>query len=281
MECEYCNQLLANACSLKQHQKTAKYCLKKQGHKTLNVCKFCRKSFTRKDVLTKHLKICKSKKIVVEQSIQKTNNEKDKLITELEDKIGLLETENKALQQTINKLSADLLKSANLRITDERIQKLNNLVNMTDEYFIQQKQYLTIEHLIQGIDGVVQFMAEHIFKNGLVCADLSRKKILYKDENHKMITEIGFLNLGSRVCEAIHIRAKELGEQYKETEYKRIGVHEKSTKEEKEKFSNEYQLQIMGKVTDVQHLANLIKGCSHHVDNGIIKTLNRDVCKTL
>jgi hypothetical protein len=64
MECEYCEQILQTQSSLKQHQKTAKYCLSKQNKshsEEEHTCNFCSKSFTLKSSLEKHLRICKSK----------------------------------------------------------------------------------------------------------------------------------------------------------------------------------------------------------------------------
>ena len=60
MECEYCGSILKTELTLKNHQKTAKYCLIKQNknfeeHK----CCFCKASFVLKSCLYKHLKICK------------------------------------------------------------------------------------------------------------------------------------------------------------------------------------------------------------------------------
>jgi hypothetical protein len=63
MECEYCKQILKTQYSLKQHQKTAKYCLTKQNKNIPkdHVCNFCGTFFTLKSTLLSHLKICKSR----------------------------------------------------------------------------------------------------------------------------------------------------------------------------------------------------------------------------
>ena len=62
MECEYCNQVLRTSSSLKQHQKTAKYCLSKQNKEPAKeyYCSACNTGFTLKYSLQKHLQICKS-----------------------------------------------------------------------------------------------------------------------------------------------------------------------------------------------------------------------------
>ena len=62
MECVHCGSILKTESSLKQHQKTAKYCLTKQN-KPINheyTCCFCNTAFTLKSSLHKHVKTCKA-----------------------------------------------------------------------------------------------------------------------------------------------------------------------------------------------------------------------------
>lgn len=62
MECVHCGSILKTESSLKQHQKTAKYCLVKQN-KPINheyTCCFCNTSFTLKSSLHKHVRTCKA-----------------------------------------------------------------------------------------------------------------------------------------------------------------------------------------------------------------------------
>ena len=61
MECVHCGSILKTEYSLKQHQKTAKYCLVKQN-KPINheyKCCFCNTAFTLKSSLHKHVRTCK------------------------------------------------------------------------------------------------------------------------------------------------------------------------------------------------------------------------------
>lgn len=96
MECEHCHNKFRNNSILKQHQKTAKYCLSiqnKNGTTVLSLynCKFCEKSLSQKIDLDRHYLSCKKKSeynIRNEYETQINNlltklTEKDEIITEL------------------------------------------------------------------------------------------------------------------------------------------------------------------------------------------------------
>lgn len=61
--CEYCNTNFSAKCSLNNHQKTAKYCLTKQGIvSNLYTCDFCSKSYSTVYYLSDHHNTCSAKR---------------------------------------------------------------------------------------------------------------------------------------------------------------------------------------------------------------------------
>ena len=77
MECVHCKAILKTSLSLKQHQKTAKYCLIKQNkpvEKEYECC-FCTTVFTLKSSLHKHIKICKANNPVLREQLKLLNEQ--------------------------------------------------------------------------------------------------------------------------------------------------------------------------------------------------------------
>ena len=61
MICQHCNNEFSTLTVLKNHQKTAKYCMKLQNVNIPNIkCYKCDKIFTRQFGLDRHLTICSS-----------------------------------------------------------------------------------------------------------------------------------------------------------------------------------------------------------------------------
>jgi len=89
LKCNFCKKIFSTKQTLGVHQNTSKFCLKIQNKSIegKNKCIHCNKSFTRKERLSSHLKICKSKKTKDFEIILK-----DKIN---EEKISYLENELK------------------------------------------------------------------------------------------------------------------------------------------------------------------------------------------
>jgi hypothetical protein len=194
MECEYCNHVLKTSYSLKQHQKTTKYCLAKQNKSIsgLHSCGFCGTGFTLKSTLYSHLRICKANTSVVQKNLQlleEISNElayvKQKLIEKdmiiaAKDKIENEQKENikelhidykkKILEQKtiIKKMQADYKKQTKdfhdrmQSMAEKAIDKPSTVNKNTTTQIINNLLPITPEHL----EDQVQFLTKEHVKNG-------------------------------------------------------------------------------------------------------------------
>jgi len=115
MICEFCENNFSSISNLVNHQKTAKYCLKKQNKNIEKqfTCIGCNSEFTRKHDFNRHIKSCKSN--LSHEIILENSEIKDKIILmevqfndklcEKDKQIEKLENTIKDLQNTIEKLA--------------------------------------------------------------------------------------------------------------------------------------------------------------------------------
>ena len=109
LSCGYCQKIFSNKHNLKVHQNTAKYCLKLRDSTTLaitpsNQCLHCDKSFTSKQTLTYHVRICR--KVLIHElkeyytkQLRETEEEYKSTIATLQNRIDTLE--NKLKEKTV------------------------------------------------------------------------------------------------------------------------------------------------------------------------------------
>ena len=89
IKCDFCTHFFKTQTSLANHQKTAKYCLKKRGEKIkVFSCDYCNKKLSTKQRLLSHMDICIEK---VTTFTEEKLSEKDKLILELKEQVSKLQ----------------------------------------------------------------------------------------------------------------------------------------------------------------------------------------------
>jgi hypothetical protein len=236
MECKYCNQLLKTPSSLKQHQKTAKYCLLKQNKEPTKeyYCSACNTGFTLKYSLQKHLQICKSNT----PEIHQLSEELDLIKKDLESSLQREKILNKRLDENqqiisdqkiiIKELHADYKKQIDMQNKDfhDRMQSMaekaidkpstvtknnttqiiNNLLPITNEHLNEQVQFLTKEHVTNGAVGYAKYALEFPLKDRLVCTDSSRKKGKYKDSDGNIVSDPEMTSITRKLFLAIKDR---------------------------------------------------------------------------
>ena len=208
MICNFCNKQFSNAGNLKTHQKTDKYCLEIQGLKKNNnnfKCEFCFKNYTQKRELERHLSKCIEKKLSEKDKII---SEKDKIILEKEARIKELQDELVDIIRTRPPTTIIHNNNSNQRINTI----INNLQPITEEHLNEQAQFLTLDHIKQGVDGYVKYALEYPFKDRIVCVDYSRKKIKYKDQDDNIIEDPEMTKLSQKFFKAIERKNTEIVE---------------------------------------------------------------------
>jgi len=230
-ECKYCSHTFTRRSILYKHQRTAKYCLIQQGKVQESVeedpiyyCSHCTKVFTRKDTAKRHEKTC--------------INQRESQNKQLLDLIA-------QLQQTIANLSQRSAGTTN-RIT-------MNLQPITDEEIQEHLEHLTIDFIIDGAKGYAVFANTYPFKDRVLCTDLARKKLKYKDGDGEVIEDGGGVKLTQKFFQAIALRNEEIIN----TEYR--AIHEQVQQIAKD--GTAYCADLTGLLTKASHLQELLIKC--------------------
>ncbi len=235
-KCDFCDKEFKSKSNINLHQRTAKYCLEKQGKEfqTENECKYCKKKFSRKQRLDTHLEICNIKINNFKEKENKKNQDLETKVKELENKNKdfefrnkELETKNKDLENIIkdkdkiiekleDKLYKILEKAVDKPTTtnNTNIEKIEKLEIISPTFLDEQAQYLTIDHIKNGADGYANFFIEHQLKDRLICTDFSRRKLKYKDENGNIITDPEMTSLSVLLFNSIKSRNQNLTIRY-------------------------------------------------------------------
>jgi len=241
MECEFCKNIFSTKTNLNSHQKTAKYCLKIQGIEVQKKyeCKWCNKSFEIFSNFERHKKVCKDPKKIEEYEYQ--NKIKEQEIMNVKEENNILKKEIEMLKNTIYELREDKKdlhdRYDNLSLTAVK-RPVNNTKNIQINNFIQKMEplriedieesvpMLTLDHHVKGAEGYAEYALEFPFKDKIVCVDVNRNKIKYKDGEGNVIEDVGFQKMMTKLCESLKDRSftlcqehyEKLSEQFTEKE---------------------------------------------------------------
>ena len=209
-QCIYCKKGFTSKSILKNHQTSAKYCLKIQENikpkEEINSisydCKYCKKQFSTNQKLSKHTLICINK---YKFELNKKNIE----IFELNDQVEILkekvrtielETENRILreyskenQSTINDIAKQPRVQTNTNNNKILIAAPMDMSYGTVNQAIQSN--FSDEYLVQGQKGAARFAYDNILKDEqgklkYICTDAARQIFQYKNEEGKVQKDV-------------------------------------------------------------------------------------------
>lgn len=221
MKCEFCHNNFSNKQNLNAHIKNAKYCLKIQGieftdnNKYKYTCNGCYKGFQISHHYKRHIKSCKEMAV---------KNIESKRIVDLEKEVEILQATITELRTTITELRMDYNNLATTAVkrptTSTRNIQINNYIkNMSpllEEDIKTNVPLLTLEHHVKGAEGYAQYALEFPFKNKIVCVDVARNKIKYKNKEGDIIEDVGFKKMMTKLCSALKDRSFNLSQEHYE-----------------------------------------------------------------
>jgi hypothetical protein len=139
LNCEFCNKIFSTKSNLLNHQKTAKYCLIRQGKQNKKyTCDLCEKEFTINQTLQEHYINCLKINYKHQERLKKKENEyqdklkeKDNLIIQLQEQIKQKEYDYDLNNKQINDIVLQLRERETQK--DEYISKIESLLAKANE----------------------------------------------------------------------------------------------------------------------------------------------------
>ena len=221
MECKFCHNEFSNKQNLNAHQKKAKYCLKIQGKNMANKyrCGICEKTFTSNYNLNRHKKICENDSIIKKyqdevKTLKNINIESKKELEMFKNIVKELRADKK---ERYDKLSLTAVKrpvnsTKNIQINNF----IQNMKPLRVEDIKESVPMLTLDHHVKGPEGYAEYALEFPFKEKIVCVDINRNKIKYKDGEGNVIEDIGFRKMMTKLCESLKDRSFNLCQEHYE-----------------------------------------------------------------
>ena len=218
MECKFCRNVFSNKQNLNQHQKKTKYCLKLQGktpEQEYN-CESCGKVFLSSSKLRRHQTNCSSNELV--STLKNRIKELEERNISLETQVKELRIDKKDLQNRYDNLSLTAVKRP-VNNNTKNIQ-INNFIQNMEPLMIEDIEehipMLTLDHHVKGAEGYAEYALEFPFKDKIVCVDVNRNKIKYKDGEGNVIEDVGFRKMMTKMCESLKDRSFSLCQEHYE-----------------------------------------------------------------
>ena len=229
-KCNFCDKDFISKYSLNTHQKTAKYCLEKQGLISSFKCIDCNKTFGNKLRMNEHILICRKIKEKYEDNIKEQYEDIKKQNDEYKNK--LVERDIQIIERDIQiKELRNMLENATKTIAEiakqpKTITKNTNTTNIKGNQNIKNvltdnktyEENTSRDHIIsvakdndmeqyfwKGQKGVAQFCVEHVVKTDdgkmiICCTDPSRYRFKNIDEQNKIKEDIDARNFTDKVA---------------------------------------------------------------------------------
>jgi len=121
--------------------------------------------------------------------------DKEQKICRFEDKLENIALKNSSNHTTINN---------NQKIMIDKY--IANMEPITPEMLLSYADNLTEEHVLNGRKGIAKYVSEHPMKGNVLCTDISRKKIKYKDAKGNIQTDVNMSKLKKGIFISIQPR---------------------------------------------------------------------------
>jgi hypothetical protein len=242
-----------------------------------NTCDICSKNFSEKRQLQVHKKKCNLLNYVltIEEKLQKKdalNLDLTKKLIQATQQIRDHETTIEKLEKQISDLQNSLKDVAVQGVKKSTTTNILKLQPLTKEWLDAQALLLTNGHLSQGAAGLAQFAVDNSFKDRVVCTDVNRKSLRYKEDNGKVSKDPKGKKLSKMFFESIKSKADGI-----------IPEMVEKIKQELDDTGGEPEMleAVMGKMTELINVEKGIKQITKGQEHELKEDFTRQLCELL